>query len=471
MSFSAQQLDEKSKNQKIKNKSFNRPSLKIISPSNDEFSQELERLLYKNRSSYGQDGEELRKKSLRERLKVFWSEQINKPLQNSTKSMTFRIIFFFVGTWLTTSTIVFYYEHNYGNKDFFVEIWDGLWWGIVTITTTGYGDKVPATLIGRVMAALSMCVGIITAGVVTGNIASWLVDLRLKESKGIVDLSGKKGHLIICGWRREMSIVMEEIFHLNPQLRPDDIVIIAPIIQENLDSFKSNEKFAKVHILRGDYYSSVMLKHASVKNAEKVMILSDWSRPNQTMTEVDAKTIMTAMTIEKLAPEVYVTAELIDMKFESYLRLAHCDEIIYSKEYSRILLANSTAQTGLAHVVYDLLNIETPAHIIIATIPTEFIGKTFNEISRFFMVGEGSIAIGLLENTGNLHTMKKEALIEAQKKPDTRTVLRNITEVKNLTTNLPVLNPSKDYIIKKHTRIVLIGNKAINHQVDIEEAA
>ncbi len=43
-----------------------------------------------------------------------------------------------------------------------------LWWAVVTLTTTGYGDEVPQTLFGRLIGALVMICGIATFGLWTG---------------------------------------------------------------------------------------------------------------------------------------------------------------------------------------------------------------------------------------------------------------------------------------------------------------
>lgn len=50
---------------------------------------------------------------------------------------------------------------------------DALWWAVTTITTVGYGDRVPVTAEGRVLAALLMTIGVGVFGVYTGLVASW----------------------------------------------------------------------------------------------------------------------------------------------------------------------------------------------------------------------------------------------------------------------------------------------------------
>jgi voltage-gated potassium channel len=52
---------------------------------------------------------------------------------------------------------------------------DGLWWALTTITTVGYGDKFPVTAEGRGIAVFLMLVGITLFGLVTANIAAFLV--------------------------------------------------------------------------------------------------------------------------------------------------------------------------------------------------------------------------------------------------------------------------------------------------------
>lgn len=57
-----------------------------------------------------------------------------------------------------------------------VNFGDAIWWATTTMTTVGYGDTYPVTVIGRWVAAALMIGGVALLGTVTATFASWLVD-------------------------------------------------------------------------------------------------------------------------------------------------------------------------------------------------------------------------------------------------------------------------------------------------------
>jgi voltage-gated potassium channel len=49
---------------------------------------------------------------------------------------------------------------------------EALWWAVVTLTTTGYGDKVPITELGHLLGGVVMIFGIVSFGLSTGILAT-----------------------------------------------------------------------------------------------------------------------------------------------------------------------------------------------------------------------------------------------------------------------------------------------------------
>ena len=49
---------------------------------------------------------------------------------------------------------------------------EGLWWAFISMTTVGYGDKNPKTLIGRIFAMVWIVTGITISGILTAMLTS-----------------------------------------------------------------------------------------------------------------------------------------------------------------------------------------------------------------------------------------------------------------------------------------------------------
>ena len=58
---------------------------------------------------------------------------------------------------------------------------DALWWALATITTVGYGDKVPVTVERQVIAAILMVTGLGLFSTFTGYISTFFVEEEIKE--------------------------------------------------------------------------------------------------------------------------------------------------------------------------------------------------------------------------------------------------------------------------------------------------
>jgi hypothetical protein len=68
---------------------------------------------------------------------------------------------------------------------------DALWWGVVTLTTVGYGDVHPVTAEGRLAAVCLMLLGIGLFGAITATITSYILssELRRVEATTEADLA------------------------------------------------------------------------------------------------------------------------------------------------------------------------------------------------------------------------------------------------------------------------------------------
>jgi voltage-gated potassium channel len=67
---------------------------------------------------------------------------------------------------------------------------DAVWWSISTLSTIGYGDKVPITVSGRCIAVVLMLGALGFAGSITATLASWIVE-RVGEQETANDAASE----------------------------------------------------------------------------------------------------------------------------------------------------------------------------------------------------------------------------------------------------------------------------------------
>ncbi|MBA2569509.1 MAG: two pore domain potassium channel family protein [Actinobacteria bacterium] len=67
-----------------------------------------------------------------------------------------------------------------------VSTWDGVWWAVSTMTTVGYGDEFPVTVLGRLIAMALMVIGIGFIAVLTGAVAERFLATTIEASEAQV---------------------------------------------------------------------------------------------------------------------------------------------------------------------------------------------------------------------------------------------------------------------------------------------
>jgi hypothetical protein len=67
------------------------------------------------------------------------------------------------------------------DKQFFTSIPTAMWWCIVTLTTTGYGDMYPLSFGGRCIAGVTMLMGLVLFGILMNIVGKTLMVLLFGE--------------------------------------------------------------------------------------------------------------------------------------------------------------------------------------------------------------------------------------------------------------------------------------------------
>ncbi|MGR3218577.1 MAG: potassium channel family protein [Candidatus Anammoxibacter sp.] len=259
---------------------------------------------------------------------------------------------------------------------------DAFWWCIVTITTVGYGDMVPATTGGRIVAMCLMFLGIGFLGMFTATVAGILVEGRMKQGKGMDDIKVKK-HFIICGWNYKTREIVEEL-NADTKMSKTPIVLVANIQEQPLE-------YKGLFFVKGDVNESTM-KRANVEAAATVIIVSDESVEPYTR---DARVIMDTLTVRNMNKDIYMCVEISDTKNYKHCEIAGANEIIVIGELSSRLLVQSALNPGIKRVFSELMSSKYGQELYKMQAPDSVVGSKFIDALNSLKIKLNSVIIAI----------------------------------------------------------------------------
>jgi voltage-gated potassium channel len=104
---------------------------------------------------------------------------------------------FFVVLLLTIASLLIYYAEHDAQPDKFPNAFSGLWWAVATLTTVGYGDIYPVTVVGRLLGAVIAVLGIGMVAVPTSILSSGFMEV-LSQKNGDAEGGEKKEKPVYC---------------------------------------------------------------------------------------------------------------------------------------------------------------------------------------------------------------------------------------------------------------------------------
>lgn len=327
------------------------------------------------------------------------------------------------------------------------------WWAIVTMTTVGYGDFAPKTPEGRMFAVLVMFAGISLTAMFTAIISSIFVAKRIREEKGLEKVN-IKNHIILCGWNRNADKIIDSIQYLAEAPRKN-IVLINDLDEEEIARLKTRYRKIRLHFVAGDYTSEQVLVKANLEVAETVIIIP--SDISDSIHNPDDKTILAALTIKGLEPNIRLIAYLHNRENLTHIKRANANEVVISDDFGAYMLASHVMDPGIPQAVNRLLDNVSKNRFKRVDIPSEFIGKPFDNLFNHFRKKNNSILVGVFSEEENLgigevlsaDTSALDAFIERKLKEGGISLM----EASKISLEI---NPGSNYRIKDGNRAIII---------------
>jgi len=106
-------------------------------------------------------------------------QMIGKVFKSKKEEFVISLVIVFI-LLITASSFMYIVEHK-AQPEIFSSIPASMWWGMITLTTVGYGDVIPATGIGRFLGMIIALLGIGVVALPTGILASGFADAMRNE--------------------------------------------------------------------------------------------------------------------------------------------------------------------------------------------------------------------------------------------------------------------------------------------------
>jgi voltage-gated potassium channel len=308
-------------------------------------------------------------------------------------SLLFRHTLFRVAVGITLfaligALLVIFFERDL-NEQFRI-FGDAIWYVFVTMTTVGYGDKVPITAGGRIIGVMIMLFGMTLLSVFTATISSIFIARKLKEVRGLEEIKFKD-HLIICGWSHPGEQILSFFQKEKEKIGP--IVLINQLNEDMISDILNHFADLKIKFVRGDYTKEIILNRANVAQARVVLIIPDHS--SGLAAPGDDRTILATLSVKTINQKIKVYAYLIDRENLSHLKKAKVDDVLISDAYSGYLLAAHVLAPGVPQTIDMLFSENAPFLFKRQEIPTHLVGAAYGDLKHEIEKSRETICIGI----------------------------------------------------------------------------
>ncbi|MFD1413459.1 potassium channel family protein [Oceanobacillus jeddahense] len=280
----------------------------------------------------------------------------------------------------------------------FPTIIDGIWWALITGATVGYGDYVPASLLGRLLAAFLILSGGGLIAFYIASLSTTAIKREKKSQEGKLAFHGEN-HYIFIGFNERTRQLVDLIIHHYSNKK---IVII--------DQTLNNLAYTKlpVHYIKGNATEDAILNMANIKAASCVFVSADNQKPDY---ESDTYTILATIAIRGNHPSVPIISEILSKKQIDNAARAGATTIIRSNDFMSSLFFHELDPEIKATPFEDIHHLLIQQKFIHQSVPHSLIGKTYLEAVTPFLK-KGFLVIGILREKDYIFQPKATCILE-----------------------------------------------------------
>lgn len=265
------------------------------------------------------------------------------------------------------------------------------WFSVYSVVAAEPIPGPPHTFGGHVVAVFVILTGLFTFATVIGTISA-LVSDRMRSGDLIVDWQDLRDHMIVCGWSRKAEIIIREYIAAYPD--DDRPIVVLAEFESGVPHLSDAASRSRVQFLNDDFTKLEALEKAGVRRAARCILLADTSRGRKER-DADARTVLAALTIERLNPASYTVAEINRREHAHHLEMGKVNDYVVSGEQSAFLLAQSAITRGVMSVFSELLTREHGNRFSRCSLTDEWKGKSFLDLMVHMKEEHNALLVGV----------------------------------------------------------------------------
>ncbi|MCB2048453.1 MAG: potassium channel family protein [Novosphingobium sp.] len=299
--------------------------------------------------------------------------------------------------WLDRDGLV---DHHDGNVSFL----DVVYFTMISITTTGFGDIAPISDKSRLIEAVIVTpIRLAVLFIFVGTAYNFVIRRSWEKWRMTRIQERLSNHIVVLGYGISGSEAVDELIERGTD--PAKIVVVDP----GADRLALAEERG-CNVLEGDATRDDTLSAVRIGNASSALVSAGR----------DDTTILIVLTVRHLAPSVPITAVVRAGDNELLARQAGADNVINPVRFTGLLLAGSAEGRHISDYLADLASVSGRVQLVERQAKAEEVGRSLDELAtggRGLRIYRDGRAIGFWEQEANVLTAG-DVIVEILPNPD-----------------------------------------------------
>lgn len=263
--------------------------------------------------------------------------------------------------------VMVHWTDRSGLKDVYdghVSFLDVVYFTMISITTTGFGDIVPVSDRARLFEAVIVTpIRVAVIFIFVGTAYNFIIQRNWEKWRMRRIQQRLENHIVVLGYGVSGSEAVEELVERGTN--PTEIVVVDP----------SSSRLALAegrgcNVLEGDATRDDTLRAVRIDQAKTVLVSAGR----------DDTSILIVLTVRHLAPDVPITAVVRAADNELLARQAGANNVINPVRFAGLLLAGSAEGQHVADYLVDLASISGSVHLVERSVTPPEIGRSIDNL-------------------------------------------------------------------------------------------